>query len=148
MICALNSTAAAGNPDRRKMPGESYGDRWLRLYADDVKVYARCELEHLNEIYDALKDAADAACSIYNRPCVDTDGPSGKFLNDLGEKLDERRAALIEHVRRRAVTTVKEWDAYCRILIRYEADCGADMAQVSLLMEQLQGKNPALVGRA
>ncbi|TGT36192.1 hypothetical protein [Mesorhizobium sp. M8A.F.Ca.ET.165.01.1.1] len=148
MISALNSTASAGNPDRRKLPGESYGDRWLRLYADDMKIYARCDLEDLSEIYDALKNAADAACSVYNRPCVDTDGPSGGFLNDIGEKLDERRAALIEHVRRRPLTTEKEWDACCKILMRYEADCGAEFEQFSLIIEQMRGKHPALVGRA
>jgi hypothetical protein len=62
--------------------------------------------------------------------------------------MDERVSALIEHVRRRAITTVEEYEAYCRILIKYQSDCEPDLAVTALLIEQLKGKNPELVGRA
>lgn len=73
---------------------------------------------------------------------------AGEYVNDLIEKMDERRAALIEHVRRRTPADQSEYDALCRILLKYETDCGADLGQMVLITEQLKGKNPDLVGRA
>ncbi|RWL16971.1 MAG: hypothetical protein E5X64_31445 [Mesorhizobium sp.] len=59
MNAVFNSLAT--DPKHKK---ETYGEKWLRLYADDVALFAKCSLKDLDEIYDALKVAGDAINSI------------------------------------------------------------------------------------
>lgn len=143
MNAVVNSLAT--DPKHKK---ETYGEKWLRLYADDVALFAKCSLKDLDEIYDALKVAGDAINSIYNRPAVDVEGRAGTYIGKLSEKIDEKRAALLEHVKRRKPDTADEYQAYCRIILTFQTDCGAELDEIVLMTQHLTGKNPELVGRA
>lgn len=129
-------------------PPSASADKWLRMFADDVRVWKRCSLAELTDIFDGLTNIGEALNGVYNRPRVDAGSPAGRWLETTLEDIDNQRQALIEHVRQRAPVDHEDYEALCKMLIEWEGQCEGNPLHTKALIEQLIAIAPQEGGEA
>lgn len=123
-------------------------DKWLGMFAGDVAVWNLADLADLTDVFDLLTNVGEAVCGVYNRASVDPESIVGKWLEEELQRVDSQRQALVEHVKTRPPRTKDEYDAFCRILLQWEAQCEGNPLHTRTRVDELIALDPRTRGGA
>jgi hypothetical protein len=73
------------------------------------------------------------------------DGPDGRWIELALEVVEEQRQAVIEYACIRGCRDADEYDAYCQLLFRWEADCEGNPNEMLRLAQELLAVKPGRV---